>query len=66
MKKTKIFVGILGLFACLTSLANFNTSTASTINSKKVNGAIIIGIPPGCDCEVQATSCYCVVKEEEN
>jgi len=65
MKKSNILLSVLALFAGITFLGSINTSTAST-NSKKVNGAIVIGIPPGCDCEVQATSCYCVVKEEQN
>lgn len=66
MKKSNILLTVLALIAVTTSLGSINSSVASTNNSKKVNGAIVIGIPPACDCEVQATSCYCIVKEEQN
>lgn len=49
------------------AFANFNFispvhAQEKTVESVKHPGAIIIGIPPGCDCTAPANTCYCEVK----
>lgn len=58
-KRTLIFSSVLSFLMLSGSV--FMNANAEKEKPKKVPGAIIIGIPFGCDCTAPGSACYCVV-----
>ncbi len=59
MKKISFFIVASLLLVAFLS----DTQEVKASPTTKTLGAIIIGVPPGCDCTVSSGSCYCVTED---
>lgn len=59
MKKSFIYTLFAGVLLFSANL--ISPTGAKATNTDKRPGAIILGIPPACDCTVPANTFYCVV-----
>lgn len=61
LKKITMATAVTAMTVGLISSFSFNSQAGAT-GSTKSSGAIVLGIPPACDCTSPGSTCVCVTK----
>ncbi|MGO4293999.1 hypothetical protein [Chitinophaga sp. RAB17] len=58
LKKISMATAVTAMAVGLVSSFSFESQAIATTAKKP--GAIVVGIPPACDCTAPASTCYCI------